>query len=288
MLGLTPYAKSVVFTAGPMGRQIQENPKMLSSDTLRPGLLVSLKTSAVGNVQYRKQTIEEAHITDAGEQLARWETTRTINDPAEHAAAAKARTLAGDIIRGVCVKTAFGLLCPEDKADKLEEAVAKSRRVAEEFNATAKLSRVAVYIITGRIAPDDVEAVRAINSEVRDLLQDMETGLRNLDVKTVRDAANRARNLGGMLSPAASDRIQSAIEIARASARKIVKAGEQAAGEVDLAAIKTLEQARTAFLDLDEALDVAAPAGSDARGLDLAPIANIECAPVVRPAIELE
>ncbi len=42
--------------------------------------------------------------------------------------------------------------------------------LADEFNATARLTRLYVNVIAGRIAPDDVEAVKAINSEVRDLL----------------------------------------------------------------------------------------------------------------------
>ena len=134
------------------------------------------------------------------------------------------------------------------------------------------MSRVSIYVITGRIAPDDVEAVRAINSELRDLLDDMTTGLKNLDVTAVRDAANRARGIGQMLSPAAAERIQNAIDVARSAARKIVKAGEQAAQEIDLATIRKLEEARTAFLDIDQPSgEIAAPA-VETRTLDLTPI----------------
>jgi len=150
--------------------------------TLRPGLLVSLKTSIHGNVAYSKRTIEEDHVTATGAKLAVWETERKITDPQEHERAVKARSAARNIIVGVCSPTAFGLLCPSDNADKLADAIAKARVVADEFNATAGVSRLGVYVITGRVAQDDVEAVRAINSEVRELLEDMEEGVRNLDV----------------------------------------------------------------------------------------------------------
>ena len=37
----------------------------IQASTLRPGLLVSLKTSVVGNVRYTKQTIELERVVDA-------------------------------------------------------------------------------------------------------------------------------------------------------------------------------------------------------------------------------
>ena len=206
--------------------------------TLRPGLLVSLKTSVTGNVSYFKKTIEADHVTPTGEALAIWETERKIADPEEHERACTARNAASHAIRVVCSKSAFGLLCPEEKSAKLDTAIAEARQIASEFNATAKMTQLGVYVVCGRVAQDDVEAVRAINSEVRDLIADMETGLRNLDVKAVRAAAQKAKGLGQMLSDNVSDKIKDAIETARKSARQIVKAGEGVAVEVDLVAIK--------------------------------------------------
>jgi hypothetical protein len=245
-----------------------------NTTTLRPGLLVSLKTSVVGNVSYSKQTIENDHLTADGKRLAKWETERTISDPEEHEAACKVRARALTMIRSVCSRSAFGLLCPEIDVEKLERAVAQARELAEEFNAFARLTRVSIYVITGRIAPDDVEAVKAINSEVRELLDAMEDGLKRLDVDAVRDAANRARNIGAMLSPDAAARINSAIQVARDAARRMVRAGEQAASELDRATIARIEEARTAFLDLDDAGEITAPE-AEGRAIDLLPTAPI-------------
>ncbi len=238
--------------------------------TLRPGLLVSLSTRVTGNVRYAKQVIEDAHLTDAGAQKAKWETERLISDPVEHEAAGKARSKARQIITSVCAHSAFGLLCPESEADELESAVAVARRIADEFNATAKLSRLAVHVMTGRIAPDDVEAVKAINSEVRELMAEMEIGIERCDVKTIREAAARAKDLGAMLSQDAEAKVQISVEAATNNAKKLVKAGEQAAMEVDRGAIRKLEEMRTSFLDLDGTTgdDVQAPA-EPARALDL-------------------
>lgn len=260
---------------------------MLQSSTLRPGLLVSLKTTIVGNVKYDKRTIEAEHRLKTGEAKARWETVRIIDDPDEHKRAHETRGKARSLITGVCAHSAFGLLCPENSAEDLEARVAEARGVCERFNRGAKLSRVNVYVITGRIAPDDVEAVRAINSEVRELLEQMAEGVRNLDAKSIRDAASRAKGLGTMLSPDAEVRVKLAIESARMAARKIVAAGEQAAQEIDRGAIKRITEQRTAFLDLDESAPIKV-AKSTGRAVDLTPAAPVKAKRAPARAAEVE
>jgi hypothetical protein len=242
----------------------------MRTSTLRPGLLVSLKTSIRGNISYDHRDIEREYLTEDGKQLARWETERTIAKPAEYETARKVRSKARSIISGVCAKSEFGLLCPEKSADDLDKAIVEAWTLAEEFNDTATLTRVRVYVIAGRIVPDDVEAVRAINSEIGDLLTRMAEGVRNLDVRIVRDAADRARDLGRMLSAEAGARVQEAIEAARSAARTIVKSGEQAAAEIDQRTIDRIAAARTAFLDLDTAGEIATPP-APARAVDLEP-----------------
>lgn len=247
----------------------------IQATTLRPGLLVSLSTRVVGNVSYRKNVIEPEHITAEGTQQARWETERTVTDPEEHETSKKVRGKCRSMITGTCAKSAFGLLCPLDKQENLERAIVDARRLAEQFNETAQIARIEIYAITGRIAQDDVEAVRAISSEVRDLLDAMADGVRNLEPQAIRDAANAARNLGTMLTPAASERIQVAIDTARRVARDIVKAGEQASIEVDVLAIAKITEARTSFLDIGDAVDIATPE-AEARAVDLAPESDPE------------
>lgn len=259
----------------------------IKTSTLRPGLLVSLKTSVTGGVSYQKEVIEAEHITDEGVQKAAWQTQRTITDPEEHENAVKARSKARAKIRSVCADSAFGLLCPESDADKLEAAIAAAREIADGFNEVAKLTRVTVYVITGRIAPDDVEAVKAINSEVKDLLNAMSAGIENLDVKKVREAASRAKEVGAMLSADAQARVQIAVDAARAAAKKIVASGEQAAKEIDRATIRKITEMRTAFLDLDEQKAVEAPA-VEQRALDLAPTEAVKApAAATAPALEV-
>lgn len=255
----------------------------MNVSTLRPGLLVGLKTSITGNTQYAKTTIEADHVLKSGAKRAVWETQRTVLDPEE---AEKARKLRGDCywtISRLCVQTAFGLLCPENKREELDAAVREAHANAKKFNAAAKLTNIRLYVIIGRVAPDDVEAIRAINSEVRDLISVMESGVRNLDVKAIRSACNKVQAVGRMLSPEAEAKIKKTIEVARKSAREIAKAGEEAAQIIDRATIKALRQSRTAFLDLDDnGTEVQAPT-TGGRAVDLEPENEPELPLAARP-----
>lgn len=244
---------------------------MMMTKTLRPGLLVSLKTSLVGNVVYRTLDIDADHVTEEGTRRAKWETERTIQDPAEYERGIKARSKARSLVTAICAPSSFGLLCPESQAEALKDAIEAARDVAELFNVSATMTRVQVFAIVGRVAADDAEAVRAINSELRDLLDQMENGVRKLDASAIRDAANKARALGAMLSDNASERVKNAIETARKTAREIVKAGEAATIEVDQATIAAIENARTAFLDIGDETEIGNVDAAPERAVEFEP-----------------
>lgn len=259
----------------------------ITSTTLRPGLLVGMKTAVSGNVEYNKTDIVEDHVNEAGERLATWQTDKVIADAAEYEAAIKVRTKARGLITAVCARSDFGLLCPESKQGELETAIRKAREVCVDFNLTARITEVSFYAITGRIAADDVAAVRAINSEVRALLDDMSEGIKKLDVKSVRDAADKAKKLGQMLSPEAQARIQEAILAARDVATKIKAAGETAAIEIDVTTLATLAQARTAFLDLDGDTELVDPDAAG-RAIDLDPSVEVAAPEAAQPDLDIE
>lgn len=263
----------------------------MKTTTLRPGLLVSLKTSVKGGVAYRRVDLDPEHETPEGTQEARWETTRTIEDPAEFERAVKVRSKCRSVVTAVCAASDFGLLCPTLREKELEAATAEARKIAAEFNASATRCQIEVYTLVGRVASDDAEAARAINSEVRELLDAMEAGAKAADPEAIRAAANRARSLGAMLTEEAAGKVNSAIEQARAAAREIVKrvskAGELAATVAAELKVDAIQTARFAFLDLDEAKPVESVEPA-ARGLDLVPEGEIVApsAPAAPPALD--
>lgn len=226
----------------------------ITTTTLRPGLLVSLKTTIAGNVTYEKRDIGGPEVTDEG-VVTKWQTERTIADQAEHEAATKARSKARAMVTGVCAASEFGLLCPNNKRDQLDIAIRDARRISESFNAVSSHSKISVYVIAGEIAADDVEAVKAISNELSGLLAEMREGVANVDVQRIRAAATRARSLGAMLAPEPAARVKAAIDAARSAARNAVKAGETAAQEIDQEALRIITNVRTAFLDIGDATD---------------------------------
>lgn len=259
----------------------------MQTTTIRPGLLVSLKTSVSGNVHYTKRDLQSSRETDTGALKASWETERTINDPAEFTEATKIRGNARNLISSVCAASAFGLLCPQDRADELNKAIADAQAMAREFNSRATLTRVTVYVVAGVIAQDDVQATQAINAEIADLLTRMEQGVRSFDVETIRDAAKRAKSIAAMVTPEASIRLQLAIDAARKAATTMVKAGEAAALELDARAVRAITESRTAFLDLTDAQEIASPVATG-RALDMEPTPTpISTQAQASPALEL-
>ena len=244
----------------------------MRTTTLKPGLLVSLKTTIAGNRSSHKSVLNPKIIGADGAERESIKTDTTTLDPAEQETAEQTRRRCRSLIEAVCSSSSFGLLCPENRIPALEQAITNAQILANEFNAKAALTRISIYNVCGRVAADDVEAIRAINSELRDLLTEMETGLRELDVDVVRKAASKARALGQMLAPDAEQRMKAAIAIARRAAREIVKAGDHGAATLDQQAIHAMQSARTAFLDFpNEDAAVIEPAITG-RALDLIPI----------------
>jgi hypothetical protein len=229
-----------------------------------------MSTEIKGGVQYAQQVIEAPNLTLEGRLESEWNTRKTVSDPDEHARAIKLRTKVRGLILSATAASAFGAyLAPEEDRDKVFEAITEGRRLVDEFNASASYSRIHFNTFVARVAQDDVTAVKNIAAELRSLMDDMKVGLRELDVKAVRDAANKATQMGRVLSPEASDRVQVAIKVARRAARQMAKAGDAVVKQIDRQAIRQVDRARTSFLDfVEESIEADSPEMS-ARSVEL-------------------
>jgi|SRR5882724_815033 len=245
---------------------------MSNASTIRPGLLVSLKSTVVGGVSYER--VDLGRATEADSETSEWKTRRVIEDKVEHERAVKCRSSALAMIRRVCSTTSFGLLCPTDQEGALDAAITAARALADEHNAASKHTRVGIYALKGRVASDDAEAARAITQEISTLVQQMDAGIKAFDPTVIRDAATRARALGNMLSDDKQGKLDAAIDQARKAARTIVRRieveGEDRAVVLMDIARGQIESARIAFLDLG--LDDA----DDTREATLTPSADPE------------
>lgn len=239
--------------------------------TLRPSLIVVPHTSLEGGFSYQRKLIEPEHIDANGEAREVWETLRIIESPEEYKLAKAARRRVRTVIAKPCSESKFGLLCPVDLEPALEAALAEAKQVEDEYNKEAKLTTLSVDVWIGRVEQDDVRAVKAIKSELRGLIDDMQGGLKSLDVKGAREAASKAKGLVKMLSPEVGAQVEEIVGEVRKEASRFVKAGEAVALKADFEVIARIDAARTAFLDLDDHVVVATPDEVDTRAIDLAP-----------------
>jgi hypothetical protein len=242
---------------------------------MMPGILVALRTSVRGGVEYERSELE---ADDAG-RVTRWETTRFMENPAERKAAAELASKAAGLVSKLCIRTTFGLLCRTDREAELDAAVAEMRQTVTEWNQKAEHTFVSVSAIKGRIADNDEEAIRAIVAEARDLLDQMGKGLEEADVDQIRAAALRAKKLSGMMTEDSGDRINAALTAARQAAKAIVKRGDDLSNKVAAVTIQierdTFNEARFSFLDMAEkitdelpAVDLQRTAALEIEGLD--------------------
>jgi hypothetical protein len=243
----------------------------MSTITLKPGLLVSLRTRMEGGVQYERRdlAVSAEEKLDEASAVQKWQTTKTVADPAALERATKARGKCGSLIRGVCAYSEFGLICTVDKEGQLDVAITESRELADRFNAENLGIRISVYALKGRIAQNDQEAARAIGGELRELLDTMQAGVTEIDVEKIREAASRAKKLGATLDADTNKKVQSAIDEVRDVARQIVKKavekGADVGAYVKTVTLTSLGEARSAFLDLEGEVEIA--------GEGLAPVA---------------
>lgn len=247
----------------------------MSTMTLKPGLLVVLSTRMEGGVQYSRVDLEASKEAGDDAAVMRWETTKVVEDPAEHERASKARSKCGSLVRSVCTHTAFGLLCRQSREAELDEAIRQAHEVAEVFNASAKTVRIAVFALKGRIAETDDQAALAVSSEMRSLLDEMQAGIGEANVSRIRDAAMRAKKMSAMLDEQTGSKVTKAVEEARNIAKDIMKklaeggaAAETVTDMVQKAKLEAIANARYAFLDFEEASVVEPLPATSGRALD--------------------
>lgn len=222
----------------------------MTTQLMRPGILVALKTTISGGVHYTRHDLENSG------SFSKWETTKEMDDPKEYKRAVEVRGLAQRAILRLCIRTGFGLLCPLDNEAELDLAVAAARSLVDAFNVEAKHTMVTVNVVKGRIADNDEEALRALLGEATDLVERMDQGLAQADVASIREAANKARALVGIMDDEAAAPVNATIDAARKVAREIVKrvGVEGESTEKVIASInrEAFDKARFSFLTVAE------------------------------------
>lgn len=239
--------------------------------TLKPGLLVSLKTTMRGGVEYAREDIADKKEGTA--KVEEWKTTKRVADVKEHEAASKLRSKLGGLVRKVCAPSAFGLICPVSKEAELREAIVEAKEGAAKFNTKNRTVSIGVYVLVGRIAESDQEATAAIRDELKDMLGDMQRAITGGAIEDAREAASKLLKMGMVLDEKTQGKVKRAVEevrqIAKDAIKKVSEGGVTTAQAVASVKFTALEEARFAFLDDGETLaPVSTLPSTDARSFD--------------------
>jgi hypothetical protein len=223
---------------------------------IKPSILVGLKSTISGGIKYNRTDLERSRVDDNGTERAKWETTRLIDNKEEYEEAVKVRGKAVSNIRRLCTPFELGLVCLVDRIEELEEAIVESKQMVREFNDKSTYSRINIFPSTWEARDNGEDAVRQLSAEVAKIIEEMQTGIDNFDVKNIRKAANKARSLAGVLEKEQEDILNEAISQARKAARmfvkRIEKEGERAEAVMAEVRRNELTKARVTFLDYSE------------------------------------
>jgi len=227
---------------------------------MKPGILVDVGTTVTGGVHYEREDIDERVEAD-GSEVSEWKTKKMMEDAEEHREAGRLRSKIIRFFYSICSQTGRGaLLCPEAREDELNEAIVKAHGIADEFNSRSRYTRIEFDVFKGRISETDEENTRALANQIRRMLDDIDAGVRGLDPKLIRNARDRAKQIGQMIDAGQAKRVtdaaEAATEAANAIAKRVIREGEKGEKVIADLNLKAIRKARFAFLDTSETLKV--------------------------------
>lgn len=242
---------------------------------VRPGLLVSMRTSIKGGVSYRREDLVD-EIEGEGTRTE-WKTEKKVENADEYTRARRLRARVVTLIGGACVKTAFTYICPLENEALLDERIAEAQAACDAFNEEAVHSQVTFDLMRGRYMEDTKETVQAVRREIHELLEELNSALKAGEVQSIRDVAARATQMGRLLEEGTEAR--SALERAVKESRRVagqlvkrIKEGADAVAEVLAGAnVSLIATARHTF-DEDETGEIV----DDAPGMPAVALEQFE------------
>lgn len=225
--------------------------------TIRPGHLVTLSTKIIGGRTYEREDLSDER-TESGAEVEEWRTVKVTTDPEEYERAVQVRSRVRSLFKSAAVQTPFGLICPTEDIAALDAAQEQAAVLVREFNDTASTCEVHFTTLRGEIAESTREAIRAIREETAELLRSLDDASRAGEVRTIREIATRATQMGKLLAEesAGRDSLTQAVNAARRVARDIVrrveKSGEEMAEVLEQANLSPISQARFLFMEHGE------------------------------------
>ena len=208
-------------------------PQEAQALTIQPGIAVMMTSSIVGGPSYKKLNIdltdeELQEITGVEEmpegEVRKWETTRIIEDVPGYKAALTVRNRARDGVRGVCVRTQFGEICPLGREDDLNRKIADGQLDVQTFNSNNDHLKINWHCLKAYIRGSDTQALEAIHSTINEALAEMHDAYETGNYKKLRSVSKMLNQHKKILESGtlATSHLDEAIKNARAAARKFL------------------------------------------------------------------
>jgi len=229
----------------------------MATVTMRPCYLVVIRTEVEGGPKYTHEPISSTEGGEDTPAVKKFLTTAITQDPEEYKRANQVRGKARGIVESECLASnVFGHILPLTKKDALDAAVKEAEERIEYFNAGSKTCHISLHVTTGMIAESDEKATKAMAAEMRGIMESIEAGISEADVKKIRAGADAAKEAGAALDEATSRKVTAAVEevrsIANQIAKKLVRKATDTAEFVQKVQLKAFKEARFSFLDFEE------------------------------------
>lgn len=202
----------------------QNNTPGLAVLDLVPCLLLAVNVSRTGGESYQREDELHLEAQKDGEVRTQWTTRKTVDDEKELAEAnslqGKAKRAAGKLGR----HTPVGIVVAASKRQAVEDYRDEWRAEFDEFNATAKHSRVDFSCMVFAIRGDNVQELEQVLDELRRGLDDLEKAYSTADPGSMRDVVRRMQGFTDLLPERVATTMELAVKSAQKRARNISKA----------------------------------------------------------------
>lgn len=223
--------------------------------TIKPGYLVSVKTTLRGGVKYEREDIRNEHKKD-GSKEEEWRTVKTVTNEEEFKAAEKQRAKIAALVSSRCKLTPFGLICQEEDIEELYMAKELAELMVDEWNTSAKHTIMTLNVLPVCISTDDERVARDIAKQMRDLAKQMKDAVRAGDVEAIREAAKTAATMKEMFGEEEKARVSLAIKAARDAAKiitkQVIKNKEKIEAVLPTLKLGPISKMRFVFADIPE------------------------------------
>jgi hypothetical protein len=170
-----------------------------------------------------------------------WRTHKTVDNVNEQKAMVTTRlNLERKITTLGAILSGFGWIIPASKSVELNNALKEIYAGVKAYNTTSTCTKLFAWMSIFDVRSNDERIAGALYEKAVDLLTEIESAIRNGDVKAIRTSLSAMRGLDTVLPTEKATQVSTLITNARAAVKQAVKAVKDAAGSDEAGARELL------------------------------------------------